>query len=381
MYTNWILIFRQSTANRRFPYILGILLAIGAIWLLACVWRSRRRHFTFRSCANLLISYLPSGDSPGRFHFHRKSFISARRGLVLSGGCLIAVLSLLTEIQGAIRYQLTDLGIPFGLRDTEGIDVNNNGTILVRGWAYGWFYAYLWKNGALTLIRSADSYTSVLAINDNEWVTGYSSNDAMVSNAFVWRNGSFTYLGEIAGGQNWGRPHALNNGGKIYGYSLGAPNNTAQAFSWLNGQFTTLGIIDVGFGTSSASSFYDESYPWCINDQSQLVGVTKRTEYWSGAPSTMRVRSWLMENGVLNVLPIPSGVTPETWQTNLINASGDIIGRGKFADGYHYGLWSNGTITELPDLPGGNGGQVLDMNAHGQAVGQTYIQSNYRALL
>ena len=90
----------------------------------------------------------------------------------------------------------------------------------------------------------------------------------------------------------------------------------------------------------------------------QVVG------WWGLSP----VHAWLYSNGTITDLPEPSG---EGCQASAINNSGQILGTCAYADNSnrHSVLWQNDTVTDLSTLGGLQGFTASAINNLGQIAG------------
>jgi probable HAF family extracellular repeat protein len=220
---------------------------------------------------------------------------------------------------------------------------------------------------------------------------------------------TITNLGSLGGGS--GNGLAVNNNGQVTGYSYtsqqipvdcppqkyGQPKhcyiNPYHAFLYSNGAMTDLGTLggtnsqgnSVNLSgqvagqsdtkTGSAAFLWDgkkminlgalaplSTGPYSsatgINDAGQVVG------WWGLSP----VHAWLYSNGTITDLPEPSG---EGCQASAINNSGQILGTCAYADNSnrHSVLWQNGTVTDLSTLGGLQGFSASAINNLGQIAG------------
>jgi probable HAF family extracellular repeat protein len=136
-----------------------------------------------------------------------------------------AAISITSSVHAA-TYQVTDLGT-LGGTTSSALDVNNNrqvsGNSLVTsdpGSTGSLLRAYRWTAGTMTNLgsmapippsTSTNRYARGYAINDSGVVVGEFNNDS--SRAFVYANGAMTGLTRLAGDNDSGVAHDINNAG------------------------------------------------------------------------------------------------------------------------------------------------------------------------
>jgi probable HAF family extracellular repeat protein len=146
-------------------------------------------------------------------------------------------------------------------------------------------HAFIWRNGVMTDLGTLGGpSTQAAAINDFGEVAGYSNTATIayyhngipvyVSDAFLWRNGHMTDLGDLGGQGSEARD--INEFGQVAGILDLAP---PQAGIWKNGQWMVLGGLSAG----------DQTEAVAINDLGQVVG-TDDTSYtpllWTAGHAT-----------------------------------------------------------------------------------------------
>jgi probable HAF family extracellular repeat protein len=97
-------------------------------------------------------------------------------------------------------------------------------------------------------------------------VVGVSATGDGQQRAFLWRNGTMTDLGVLAGGAS-SDARAINRSGDVVGSSASG-DAPVHAVLWSQGVMSDLGTLD-GFGQSGANS---------INDVGQVVGYSDDAE-------------------------------------------------------------------------------------------------------
>jgi probable HAF family extracellular repeat protein len=177
------------------------------------------------------------------------------------------------------------------------------------------------------------------------------------AHAFVWGNGTMTDLGTL--NDVWSQGNWINVSGEVAGYAS-KPGPSIEAALWT-------GTTAVNLGALAPLSSGSWSIANGINDSGQVVG------YWATSEGQINTAAhpWLYSNGTMTSLPEPSGLTAPSCKAGAITNSGQIIGSCEANNGgtNHPVLWQNGTVTTLGAL---GGLQVIDLtgiNNNGQIVG------------
>lgn len=308
----------------------------------------------------------------------------------LTARLVAGILALFTFGQ-AQEFTLIDLGT-LGGATSFALDVNNNrqvsGNSLVTsdpGAAGSLLRAYLWTSGTMTNLgsmapippsTSTNRFARGYAVNDSGVVVGELNNDS--SRAFVYSGGVMSGLTRLAGDNDNGVAHDINNTGVIVGISS---NGTAsKPTMWTNNGSgyvaSNLGTI-VGTPTSSGRA-------WAINDKGVVVGL-------SGNGNTSQATMWNLGT-ITNLTSLGSGVHfSQAYSLNdnlqIVGASstgqtvGDLIGTTSTTSLTRAFLWQEGTMTELPPFnlytPENNGAttnyhsEAKDINEAGSVVGNS----------
>lgn len=175
---------------------------------------------------------------------------------------------------------MTSLGVYF-----EPAAINRSGDI--AGNASGG--AVVWRNGTLTSLTVAGVSAFASAMNDKGQIVGSGRPaGSTASQAFLWEDGTFTWLGTLGGSTS--AATSINKHGDVVGYSQLSGNAVTHAFLWERGAMTDLGTV---FGGSSQA--------FGINDRGDIVGLTAR-------PFTSEKIPFIWRDGVMT--PLLSGQNP-----------------------------------------------------------------------
>jgi probable HAF family extracellular repeat protein len=287
-------------------------------------------------------------------------------------------------------YLARDLNVPS--RGEAGSATSINAAGQVVGSTFGpddTWRGFIWRSGITTHLGTLGGReTQANDINDNGQVVGSSLNLQGKWRAFRLRNGIMTGLGSLGGRES--RAFAINNKDDVVGQSQLSGNLTSHAFLVKNGVMTDLDTLG---GANSAALD--------INDAGQIVG-------WSETSNGTR-RPFLWQNGVMRDLLSP-GSASVTGTAYAINSVGAVVGvRNHRAFRYYNGVmhslgalgtgrsaatgigagrivggldtptgqrgfvFSNGQVTLLPLLPGGDRNAARAINGAGVIVGSTTL--------
>jgi probable HAF family extracellular repeat protein len=230
-----------------------------------------------------------------------------------------------------------------------------------KPWRNGFFMLLLLGASSVPVQSHAQTYKATTlgsitfgaAINGSGEIAGYTVETGM-DQAFVWANGTLTYLNESGG--FFGQAFAINAGGQIVGTVAGLTGSTNQgdATLWNGGTVTSLTSMVSGSSTA-----------YGINASGQVVGTTSSNT--SNACSSSATGAFLWSGGTLSSLA-PSALNSSA---TAINDAGSAVGIVQSLSGCtsQAALFAGGTTTILPQLPATNGAIPNAINNAGQIVG------------
>jgi probable HAF family extracellular repeat protein len=248
---------------------------------------------------------------------------------------------------------MTDLGT-IGGNHSEALAISDTGHIAGRSQNPATrYHATLWSGGATTDLTPTSDYAVASSVNDIAEVVGNVDN----RKGFHWKNGVLTMLGDLGGGCSLAND--INDTGHIVGTSCPPQPAMSHATLWHNGAIIDLGVVP-GMEDSGATA---------INTVGQIVGSSG---FMDTETYEITSKAFLNENGVMNVLPVPSS---EAYASD-INDSGVVVGTMRAAGGrsrWHAYIYADGVATNLNSLiPAGSGLHLAfgtAINNAGQIVG------------
>lgn len=228
--------------------------------------------------------------------------------------------------------------------------------------------------------------TRPTGINNRGWVAGFANRPGNTNRvAAVWRDGALDTLGTLGGPNSGVLWPGLNNQGMIAGIAETAeldplneewsctaffPSVTGhicRGFFWQNGVMTKLPTLGgyQGFATG-------------VNSRGQVVGWAETPVHdpTCNTPQVLQFRAvmWGPLNGTMQELPPLPG--DSTSAATAINERGQVVGIsgecdvavGEFS-AQHSVLWDHGTVTNIGDLGGDAWHTPMDINEAGDVVG------------
>jgi len=236
---------------------------------------------------------------------------------------------------------------------------------------------FLWQNGNLTDFNNINDFdgssSEVFDINNSGQVVGRTLTSSRLYHAFLWQNGTKTYLGNN-GSDNSSVAVGINNSGQVVGWSYqassnnrDAPDGSYHAVLWQNGSPTNLGTLP---GDNNSRAF-------AINKLGQVFGVSYQSSN-STIPSTQHIFRW--QNGTMTNFGNLVTSSPYAYSTiNQINNRGQVVGTSiNTGHGSTAYIWKKGSLTYL-DSSGFGGtlhGEALGINAAGTVVGYLTINGS-----
>jgi probable HAF family extracellular repeat protein len=295
----------------------------------------------------------------------------------------------------ANSYTATDLGHLGGNR-AHAQAINSVGQV-VGGSALpnGETRAFLWENGVMKDLGTlGGGFSQAFGINDHGHVVGVSRTSKGVNHAFLWKNGVMTDLGSL--GPRESGALDINNNNEIGGGADG------RAIIWKNGVLTKLRRpIDATHCAVAEINDAGVAVGQCT------VGNTARAILWDGnsvkdlgtlggdLASPAGINRWGVVVG-MSWVPFGNGIHPFLWQDGkmidlttrgahqgfaptAINDRRQVVGNFGGGDAIHAVVWQRGIMIDIT-VPGTDS-YVHDINNSGQAVGQTVINNDIRAVL
>jgi probable HAF family extracellular repeat protein len=257
-------------------------------------------------------------------------------------------------------FELNGSGVGVGISETGTIDPLTS---------FPEAHAAISKGGRLIdlgTLGGNESWAS--GINDRGQVSGYASNrtrdryarffnpypSATQWRATLWQNGKAHSLGTLGGPDSLGG--LLDARGDVAGESFtnSTPNSatgvpTMDPFLWRNGHMRDLGTLGGNFGMST----------W-MNNHGEVVGFSLLAGDRTGHPFLWSGRR-LVDLGTLG-----GHFAIAFW----VNDNGEVVGGSDTGSrAFHGFLWRQGTMLDLPPVPGDRCSQANVINARGQVAG------------
>jgi probable HAF family extracellular repeat protein len=226
-------------------------------------------------------------------------------------------------------------------------------------------------------------------INDRGWITGADNLPGdLMSMATLWVNGSTVPLGTLGGPNSAVAWPVKNNNGVIVGISetadldplgeffscwpfLAAGNPTGQickGFRWQNGQMTALQPFPGGYS----------SYATGVNNQGQVVGWAENGVHDPTCDPSFQILQfraaiWQPDGTMQELPPLPGDSTSAATAINdlgqVVGISGDCYIAVGYSSARHAVLWQNGVPTDLGNIGGDAWNTPTAINNHGTIVG------------
>jgi probable HAF family extracellular repeat protein len=262
------------------------------------------------------------------------------------------------QVGQAQTYVATDLGAPPSGTDSEAHAINRSGSVAGIWWTLtSGGNAFLYRNGTNTDLGNIGSgkYSIAYAANSTNQVVGQSSTSGGIKapyHAFIFTNNNLGDLGAL-GDDSWSSANAINKSGLIAGESITAGGNI-HAVLFQNGGISDLGTISNGAYSTALG----------INDSGIVVGNATVTV----SPGITNTFGFICSNNVMSSVGTLGSGNYST--ATAINNSGQVVGESATASGdIHAYILSAGTMTDLGTLGGGNYSTATAINNSSQVVG------------
>jgi probable HAF family extracellular repeat protein len=327
--------------------------------------------------------------------------------MVLSVFCL--VFSDVRAVSAAVQYTLTDLnGLPGYTYGSNAVSINASGQVVGIAWpgiqtyhhgflysngtitdigtlpsgvesvptginslaqvtgrceiisgGYVYVHAFLYSQGVMTALNASSTWSYGNAINDSGQVAG-SCFIGSRELAVLFSGGKMINLGTLPGYPDLSRATAIDNNGRVVGYSVdeNGLQTYSHAFLYSNGAMTDLGTIPGDIGSAALG----------INGSGQVVGTVTLPNWHRHA--------FMSTNGIMADLGTLPGYD---WgsEADAINANGQVVGNSEGLNNqFHAFLYADGTMKDLNNLIAPGSGWTLEyanaINDSGQIVGSMY---------
>jgi probable HAF family extracellular repeat protein len=263
------------------------------------------------------------------------------------------------------NYNFTEIKDPAANAGTELYGINNNGEIVgsykvstTNGYQT---HGLLYNNGMFTAIdypppnNTPFQDTELNGINDSEQIVGFSDYGTSAIYGYLYSNGNFTALGYSGASATY--PWGINDSSQVVGtYEIPNDGYGSHGFLYSDGNFTTINYPGSVFSTQASA----------INNNGQIVGT-----YVYSNDSNQYEHGFLYSNGQFTAIDYP-GAT-ETMPQG-VNDSGQIVGQYVVNGNGHAFLYSNGQFTTIDDPAAQYSDEAYGINNNGQIVG-TYADS------
>jgi probable HAF family extracellular repeat protein len=272
--------------------------------------------------------------------------ISVAQPMVLGMFVLIVLLPAhvtTAAVEYAVTAIATELGPYGGARD-----INDHGVVVGEVYINDTPRAYMFANGAATLIFGGSSpYSTAYGINESNQIVG-DYKYAAAWHGFLYDRGAITTLMSVAGGTSGVMAYAINEDARIVGTSVSTDGHWVPA---ILSEDSATQLPTLGGPRGGAND---------INDAGDIVGLA---EIPNGDP-----RAFLYRQGKMINLGTFGGTQSEAY---AINNSGDVVGYATDTVGTKRGfLYDGGSLRDLGSLGGDT--TAFDINDRGDVVGWSF---------
>jgi probable HAF family extracellular repeat protein len=233
--------------------------------------------------------------------------------------------------------------------DFTAYGIGNDGSVVGSGINADFLgRAFVWKDGTTTFLPTLGGPSAYATATAGGVVVG-ASQSGDFTRGFIYRDGDIQRIGTLYGGDSYA--YGINASGQVVGASTDAAGNS-RAFLYSGGTLTDLGTL--GGSTAQASG---------INDAGMIVGGSQP----GAAFPNDGAHAFLYHNGTMQDLGTLGGGF--SW-ADAINDAGQVAGVSLIAGdvAWHPFLYSGGVMHDLGSF-GGTSGEARAINAAGVVVG------------
>jgi probable HAF family extracellular repeat protein len=283
--------------------------------------------------------------------------------IALAACCALGVSS-----ANAQMYNLTDLGVLSGQKESAPAAINQNGQVAGTSGESAFRYSMEGKVPMEDVARhSTKGIHRGFGINGAGLVVGDSTFGKDISRAAVFNNGSTRDLGTLKGGGDFSRANDINAAGQVVGFSSEKPDQ-AYGRAFIVSLFDRGGMTDLGtLGGSYAQA-------WGINDSGFVTGNSQIKSDFGATHAFI----WGRKGGMLDLGTLAGDFSYGT----SINVNNQVVGYStidKYNDRVHAFLYDGKEMIDLGSLGGASlesdHSFALGVNAYNQVVGYSYIPS------
>lgn len=261
------------------------------------------------------------------------------------------------------RYAVTVLGSP----DSAAYGINRGGDVVGSVDTASGLHAFVYTGGVMNDIGTlGGNFAIAQAINDSGAVVGSAYDSAGQEHGFLYSGGAMHDIGTLGG--TLSRAYAINNAGQIVGGST-TVDNRERAFLYVAGSMQNLGALGPGARLASQAR--------SIDDSGTVGGTAAYTDVY---PEDQISHAFLYSAG--HMVDIGSLDGPYG-NVLAINDHGQAVGQTGFDGplGDLPFLYSGGVMSRLGTLAGDIHATARDINNLGQIVGNSGTDLDDRAFL
>jgi probable HAF family extracellular repeat protein len=272
----------------------------------------------------------------------------------------ILLVSICLSFAGALcqtTYDVVRLPARIGYTVIGDEGLNNRGTVVGSSGKNPQRRGFVWKNGTLVGLPTLGGTCSRSGgVNELDVIVGSAclSGDA-VSHAVIWRQRQITDIDTFGG--TGSSANRINRNGDVVGLFY-AQDQSTHGFLWSNGLWSDLGNVGGSF-----------TVPLGVNESGMVVGESDSSDIPDPIFQVPPQHSFVWQAGVITDLGEIFG--GKFSYASDIDEAGNVVGASDLAGDRASAAYflKNGTITQLPGLPGYDGIWSEGMNHRGQLVG------------